>query len=156
MKKSIPLFLILIFPILSKSQNSLRTPISAFVFLTLNAPDARHGGMGDAGVATPSDETDYYWNPAKTAFSLKRIGFFFAPQNLLPLRESIYVGNTYFRNFSGFYKLNGKEAISVFFCHTNQSFTLVNDNTLSFVKINSDNTPQWTLGLNYSRKISNH
>lgn len=39
------------------------------------APDARGGGMGDAGVATAPDVYSQYWNPAKYAFAPSKAGF---------------------------------------------------------------------------------
>lgn len=39
------------------------------------APDARAGGMGDAGVATAPDVYSQHWNPAKYAFSPSKGGF---------------------------------------------------------------------------------
>lgn len=39
------------------------------------APDARAGGMGDAGAATAPDVYSQHWNPAKYAFSTSKAGF---------------------------------------------------------------------------------
>lgn len=39
------------------------------------APDARAGGMGDAGVATAPDVYSQHWNAAKYAFSPRKAGF---------------------------------------------------------------------------------
>ncbi len=39
------------------------------------APDARAGGMGDAGVATAPDVYSQHWNPAKYAFNPSKAGF---------------------------------------------------------------------------------
>lgn len=39
------------------------------------APDARAGGMGDAGVATAPDVYSQHWNAAKYAFSPSKAGF---------------------------------------------------------------------------------
>lgn len=39
------------------------------------APDARAGGMGDAGVATAPDVYSQHWNPAKYAFASSQAGF---------------------------------------------------------------------------------
>jgi hypothetical protein len=49
-------------------------------FLSIT-PDARAGGMGDAGVASSADVNSQYWNPAKyaTMESAGGIGFSFTP-----------------------------------------------------------------------------
>ncbi|MDR0823826.1 MAG: type IX secretion system outer membrane channel protein PorV [Prevotella sp.] len=50
-------------------------PITVAVPSLVIAPDARGGGMGDAGVATASDVYSQHWNPAKYAFNPSRAGF---------------------------------------------------------------------------------
>src|ERR1017187_7679389 len=53
--------------------NYLNVITTAVPFLTI-APDARAGGMGDAGVATSADANSIHWNPAKLAFADKEMG----------------------------------------------------------------------------------
>lgn len=50
-------------------------PITTAVPSLVIAPDARGGGMGDAGVATAPDVYSQHWNPAKYAFSPSKAGF---------------------------------------------------------------------------------
>lgn len=50
-------------------------PITTAVPSMVIAPDARGGGMGDAGVATAPDVYSQHWNPAKYAFAISRAGF---------------------------------------------------------------------------------
>ena len=47
---------------------------TAVPFLRIN-PDARAGGMGDVGIATPVDANGLYANPAKMAFIDHDYGF---------------------------------------------------------------------------------
>ncbi len=47
--------------------NQLNTLTTAVPFLLI-APDARGGGMGDAGVASSPDANSQHWNAAKYAF----------------------------------------------------------------------------------------
>lgn len=161
MKKITSVLFFVLFSTQLKAQYHTRIPVSAFTFLTLNAPDARHGGMGDVGVATSSDETDYYWNPSKTAFSTRRFGFFVAPYSRLTLNSMIVkiVGETHFSNFGGFYKLNDREAISANFNYTNQSLVLNKDNSFGFIfkgtsLLDLTSIPQWIVSVNYYRKLS--
>ena len=55
-------------------QSSLNTITTAVPFLMI-APDARSGGMGDAGVSSSPDVYSMHWNPAKYAFIDKDMGF---------------------------------------------------------------------------------
>lgn len=50
-------------------------PITTAVPSLSIAPDARAGGMGDAGVATAPDIYSQHWNPAKYAFAVSKAGF---------------------------------------------------------------------------------
>lgn len=49
------------------ADESFRPIITAVPFLTIT-PDARHAGLGDAGVASSPDASATYWNPAKLTF----------------------------------------------------------------------------------------
>lgn len=50
-------------------------PIVTAVPSLVITPDARSGGMGDAGVATAPDVYSQHWNPAKYAFIPSKAGF---------------------------------------------------------------------------------
>jgi hypothetical protein len=50
-------------------------PIHTAMPSLLITPDARAGGMGDAGVATAPDVYSQHWNPAKYAFAVSKGGF---------------------------------------------------------------------------------
>lgn len=50
-------------------------PIVTAVPSLVITPDARSGGMGDAGVATAPDVYSQHWNPAKYAFIQSKAGF---------------------------------------------------------------------------------
>ncbi|MEP7168943.1 MAG: PorV/PorQ family protein, partial [Bacteroidota bacterium] len=52
----------------------INTITTAVPFLLIS-PDARAGGMGDAGVASSPDINSIAWNPAKLAFMEKHGGF---------------------------------------------------------------------------------
>ena len=52
----------------------LNTITTAVPFLLI-APDARSGGMGDAGVTSTPDASSMHFNPAKYAFIEKDMGF---------------------------------------------------------------------------------
>ncbi len=74
------------------------------------APDARAGGMGDAGVATAPDVYSQYWNPAKYAFATTRfaVGVSYTPW----LRK--IVNDIALMNAVGYYKLgsDNNQAVS--------------------------------------------
>jgi len=57
------------------AQTEEMNPISTAMPSLVIAPDARGGGMGDAGVATAPDVYSQHWNPAKYAFAISKAGF---------------------------------------------------------------------------------
>ena len=68
----------------SKAQTSIprtaqdRIPVPAMAGLSIYPADARHGALGEAGVATSHDQADVFWNPARTAFAETRFGLYTA------------------------------------------------------------------------------
>ena len=88
-------------------QDADRRPIiTAVPFLTIT-PDARAGGMGDAGGALSADANAQYWNPAKLAFIDKQIG---GSISFNPWLAKL-VDDMYLFYGSGYKKLSDNEAI---------------------------------------------
>lgn len=71
--------LLIIMPGRSQAQDQsnllgqLNTITTAVPFLIIS-PDARAGGMGDAGVASSADVNSIHWNPSKLAFVENKLG----------------------------------------------------------------------------------
>lgn len=61
-------------PVVSGQDTERRVIITAVPFLNF-APDSRHSGMGDVGVATTPDANSAHWNAGKLAFIENDIGF---------------------------------------------------------------------------------
>jgi hypothetical protein len=83
-------------------------PITTAVPFLMITPDARHGGMGDAGVASSADFSATHWNNAKVIFAPDKmaVGMAYTPwlRNLVPDINLSYL--------SGYYKLNKMVAIT--------------------------------------------
>jgi len=60
-------------PIISGQDGDRRVITTAVPFLNF-APDSRHSGMGDVGVATSPDGNSAHWNAAKLAFIESELG----------------------------------------------------------------------------------
>ncbi|HLV62202.1 type IX secretion system outer membrane channel protein PorV [Galbibacter sp.] len=60
-------------PVAAQDNNEYRVISTAVPFLSI-ASDARAGGMGEVGVATPTDVFSQQWNPAKYAFATQAMG----------------------------------------------------------------------------------
>lgn len=61
-------------PVISGQDANRRVIITAVPFLNF-APDSRHSGMGDVGVATSPDANSAHWNAGKLAFIESDMGF---------------------------------------------------------------------------------
>ena len=147
MKKLITLFSIILFTSQIKAQT---TTLTGPGYDFLNIPtDARHGATGNAGVASPSDATDFYYNPSKSAFAETKFGIFLSPHT--PWLKNI-ASDINFRRFGAFYKLDDKNAISANFTYFNAgSADLMDRNGQS---LGTYKSYEWTLGVNFSRKLS--
>jgi hypothetical protein len=125
----------------------LNTITTAVPFLMIS-PDARAGGMGDAGVATEPDAHAIHWNPAKMAFyNGKGIGSVSYTPWLRQLVNDIYLAYA-----TGYYKPSPDQAIggSIRYFSLGQiDFTDVNGGSLG-----SFNPSEFALDVAYSRKLS--
>ncbi len=90
-------------------QDSTRRVITTAVpFLTIT-PDARAGGMGDAGAATSADANSVHWNPAKLVFVEKDMGF---SLSYTPWLGKI-INDMSIAYLSGYYKFTKEQAVAV-------------------------------------------
>ncbi len=124
-----------------------RVITTAVPFLMIS-PDARSGGMGDAGVSSSPDAYSIFWNPAKYAFADKAFGFGIG---YVPWLRGL-VNDIGLASLSGFGKIGDKQAIAGslrFFSMGEVMFTNEIGTELGTVKPN-----EWTIDLTYARKFS--
>jgi hypothetical protein len=84
----------------SISKNGESLPITTSVPFLRITPDARHGAMGDAGLATTPDASAIFHNPAKLAFCDKPFG---ASLSYVPWLRSL-VNDIYLAQAAGYAK----------------------------------------------------
>ncbi len=106
MKKLSILFLFATIANLSAQDNRVIT--TAVPFLTI-AADARSAGMGDMGVATSADAFAQQWNPAKFAFTDRKMGI---GLSYTPYLESI-ITDIALLNANFYNKINDQSAFAV-------------------------------------------
>jgi hypothetical protein len=103
------LFLIIIVQL--QAQDGTNTTINitttAVPFLRIS-PDARSGGMGDAGIALSADANSVFYNQAKIPFAKNKtaIGVTYTPW----LKE--VADNMYMATLAGFHQLDEQQALS--------------------------------------------
>src|SRR3982750_258306 len=88
--------------------NSINVVTTAVPFLRIS-PDARAGGMGDAGVATPADANAAFWNLAKTPFAKNPIGI---GLTYTPWLKDLGLNDVYLLSAAGYFQLDDQQVIS--------------------------------------------
>ncbi len=107
---------------INKNGVAINTVTTAVPFLRIN-PDARAGGMGDVGIASPADANGLYANPAKLAF-IDSSDFGFAV-GFSPWLKAL-VNDIYLANLTGYYKVKKMQTIALsvrYFSLGNITFT---------------------------------
>ena len=127
--------------------NAIKIVTTAVPFLRIS-PDARSGGMGDAGIAISPDANSGFYNLAKTPFAKtsSAIGATYTPW----LKE--VADNMYLLTLAGFHKLDEEQALSAslrYFSAGNVALTDYNGNKLQTV-----NPREYAFDLGYARKLS--
>jgi hypothetical protein len=132
----------------AQEANKINVVTSAVPFLRIS-PDARAGGMGDAGIATSPDANSAFWNLAKTPFTTQKGG---VAITYTPWLKDLGLNDVYLASLGGFYKLDDQQAISGtlrYFSLGNIQFTDNLGNDLS-----SFRPREFAFDLGYSRKLS--
>lgn len=102
-------------------KDKINTITTAVPFLMI-APDARGGGMGDAGVSSSPDANSMHWNPAKYAFIEKDFG---AAVSYSPWLRGL-VTDINLAYLAGFKRINERQVIGaslLYFSLGNINFT---------------------------------
>ncbi|MBK7649556.1 MAG: type IX secretion system outer membrane channel protein PorV [Flammeovirgaceae bacterium] len=153
-------FTLLIFPFFSWSQVSSSGTLigqdttnkvitTAVPFLTIT-PDARAGGMGDAGVATSADVNSAYWNAGKLAFIDNGLGYGISG-SYTPWLGKI-INDMYVFYLSGFYKIGRVQTVAAsmkYFDLGEIQFKDVNNNDLGRF-----NPREFAFDVTYSRMLT--
>jgi hypothetical protein len=125
----------------------INTITTAVPFLIIS-PDARAGGMGDAGVASSPDANAIHWNPSKLAFVEKKLGFSvsYTPwlRNLVPDINLAYV--------SFYNKLKNEQTIGASLRYFSLGNIVFTDGTGA--EIGQFNPNEFAIDVAYARQLS--
>jgi len=126
--------------------------VTTAVPFLLISPDARAGGMGDAGAASSPDANSIHWNPSKLAFISDEDKMGFSVSYTPWLRQLVPDINLAYLAF--YYKLPAHQTIAAslrYFSLGNIEFT---DN--NGVSIGNFNPNEYALDFTYSRQLSDN
>ncbi len=121
---------------------------TAVPFLRIS-PDARAGGMGDAGIASIPDASSIFWNLSKIPFAKSKSA---VALTYTPWLKALDLNDVYLVSGAGYYQLDDQQAISAsvrYFSLGNIQFTDNNGNSLGQYR-----PREFAVDAGYSRKLS--
>jgi hypothetical protein len=127
--------------------SSINITTTAVPFLRIS-PDARSGGMGDAGIALQPDANSVFYNQAKIPFAKKQtaLGLAYTPW----LRD--VADNMYLATLAGFHQLDDMQALSASLRYFNAGDIPIIDYNGN--KLQTVSPREFAFDLGYSRKLS--
>lgn len=123
---------------------------SAVPFLRIT-PDARAGGMGDAGIATSADPNALHFNASKLAFAENKFGL---SATYTPWLKDLGLNDVYLAYLSGYSKLDNNQSLGFglrFFSLGEIAFTSSGGNP-----IGTGSPMELELAMAYARKLSSN
>lgn len=129
------------------ANSTINITTTAVPFLRIS-PDARSGGMGDAGIALSPDANGVYYNQAKIPFANKRsaIGVTYTPW----LKE--VADNMYLATLAGFHQLDELQSVSASLRYFNAGDIPIIDYNGN--KLQTATPREFAIDLGYARKLS--
>lgn len=131
------------------AQSSATNPFTttAVPFLRIS-PDARAGGMGDAGLATTPDANSGFWNLAKTPFAKSKSA---VSATYSPWLKEIN-GEMHMASLTGYYQLENEQALSASVRYFNMGSIEQTDYNGTLQQTNQPR--EFAIDLGYSRALS--
>ncbi len=128
--------------------NKINVVTSAVPFLRIT-PDARSGGMGDAGIATSADANSSFSNLAKTPFNSSKAGLAI---NYVPWLRDLAINDVYLASMAGFIKIDDEQAISASLRYFSLGSIQFTDNLGN--DLQTFRPREFAIDAGYSRKLS--
>ena len=126
-----------------------RAITTAVPFVTIT-PDARAGGLGDAGTALSPDAQSIQYNVAKIAFADKPVS---AQLSYTPWLRNI-TPDMFISLLSGYYKIRKQDAVTFGFTYFNLGSITFTDNQGGIVR--DFNPQEFALSAGYSRQLTDN
>lgn len=131
----------------TQTVNPIDIVTNAVPFLRIS-PDARAGGMGEAGIATSPDANAPFYNQAKAAFMRNPKGL---ALTYTPWMKGYGLDGMYLLSASGYYKLDSTEAITVGVRYFDLGSIALTD--LDGKSLGTSNPNEWAAELGYTRQL---
>lgn len=131
----------------AQEKNTINITTTAVPFLRIS-PDARSGGIGDAGIALSADANSVFYNQAKIPFAKNKAGI---GATYTPWLKDV-ADNMYLATLAGFHQLDELQAVSASLRYFNAGDISVVD--FNGNKLQTARPREFAFDLGYSRKLS--
>jgi len=134
----------------AQTAGKINVVTTAVPFLRIS-PDARAGGMGELGIATPPDANSSFYNLAKTPFAQNNTGI---GLTYTPWLKDLGLNDVYLLSVAGYHKLDDQQSLSAslrYFSLGNIQFTDYSGSELGVGR-----PRELGADIGYSRKLSNN
>jgi hypothetical protein len=129
------------------TNNSINITTTAVPFLRIS-PDARSGGMGDAGIAISPDANSVFYNQAKIPFATNKSG---VAATYTPWLKEV-ADNMYLATLAGYHQLDENQAVAASLRYFNAGDVAIVDYNGN--KLQTVSPREYAIDLGYSRKLS--
>lgn len=125
--------------------------VSSALSMLRISPDARAGGMGDAGIALSPDAFGVFWNRSKLAFAKEASG---AAITYAPWMHSGGPDDVFMASMAGYYKLGEEQAVSVGMRYFKMGEVQFADDNGQMLQ--TAHPSEYAIDAGYSRTLSRH
>lgn len=125
--------------------------VSSAVPMLRVSPDARAGGMGDAGIAISPDASGVFWNRSKLAFARDKSA---ATVTYAPWMRSGGPNDVFLASMAGYYKLGEEQAVSIGMRYFKLGEVQYADDNGQMLQ--TTNPSEYAIDAGYSRTLSRH
>ncbi len=132
-----------------KAQNEPINVVSTSAPFLRISPDARGGGMGETGLATPVDANAGFWNLSKIPFSTNKSAI---AATYSPWLKKLGLNDVYLATLAGYYKLDDDQAISSSLRYFSLGNIALTDNNA--IEHGSSRPREFAVDAGYTRKLS--
>jgi hypothetical protein len=130
------------------TQDHPMSVVSSAVPMLRISPDARAGGMGDAGIAVSADAGAVFWNRAKLPFAKEKAA---ASVTYSPWIRSGGPNDVFLASVSGYYKLGEEQALSISMRYFNLGDVQYTDE--AGMRLQSAQPREYAIDAGYSRLL---
>lgn len=135
-------------PLAAQDDGRINVVTTAVPFLRIS-PDARSGGMGDAGIATLPDATSVFWNLSKIPFAQNRSE---VTLTYTPWLQGLGLNDVYLLSAAGYHQIDDLQSVAASLRYFSLGTIQFTDNLGN--NLNKGRPREFAIDAGYARKLS--